>query len=257
MKRLAEKIKDKTVCIALHGKSLQELEDKIGDFNNNSICWASLNAFDIVDEYILSKVYRKLDIIYCGAEYFPEIEQEIRIPLLVMALDRGAFVVGKEFLFTETFPNNGVSGLHETYAENILLLENIPGFMELMLQYTVSSFAFLLCVLSIAGAKNIILFGCDGIGPEVTDYLGTYYKSDIHIKRRVLPRFKGVKVRDGYFTSVQNDTVKFNNNFDEYYSRCMSVFRVSTPPNVYNCSSNSVVNNFKKISYDEAIKLCQ
>ena len=254
MNRLSKIVEDKIVCIAMHGKSLEELEDRIEDFNSDKICWASCNAFDIVEDYILSKINKKLDIIGCFAEYFPEIEKEVRIPALIKALDNGSFVLAQEYLFTKTFPENGYGELLSKYISQILIIKSLA---RLLKQDRVSSLGFMLCALSIAGAKDIILFGCDGIGPEVTDYLGTYYKSDIHIKRRVLPRFKGVKVRDGYFSSVQSDTIHFNNNFNDYYSRCLRQFKVFTTPKISNCSMSSVITNFKKIFYDEAVNICQ
>lgn len=264
MNRLKNIIKNKTVCIALHGNSIKELEDNIEEFNTDNICWVSVNSFDIIEEYILNKINKKLDIIYCGAEFFPEIEKTIRIPLLIKAFENKVFVLGKEFLFTETFPNNGHKELYSKYKKQILLIEDIiaknkESLLKILSTNTVSSLGYLLCALSIAGAKQIILFGCDGIKGTENNYLSTYYQSNTHIERRILSRFKNIlsELRDEYFCGVKGDTLKFNKTFDNYYSMCMNLFNITTFPNIFNCSINSNIHNFNKISYHIAIKLIE
>ena len=263
MERLKRLIKNKTICIALHGKSIEELETNIEFFDSNNICWISVNSFDIIEDYILNKINKKLDIIYCGAYFFPKIEKEIRIPKLINAFDKGAFVIAKQYIFTEIFPQNGIDGLDKIFKKQLLFLEEVfPNnktfsLMEVLSKNTVSSIGYLLCILSIAGAEKIILFGFDGLNEQTSDILQTYYKADIQTNRRILPEFKNRidEFHEEYFCAIKGDTFHFNNTFPTYYAMCMEQFNISKLPQIFNCSLNSNFEVFEKISYNRAKEL--
>ena len=222
MNRLKAKIKDRPVCILLHGRSLEELEKRITEIKNEKICWISLNAYDIVEKYILQKINKKLDIIYCGANYTPDIEV-LRIPLLIQSLDKGAFLIAKRYLFTEVFPKFINIDLYKFYQKKILFLENVynsngKSLFEVLSTHTVSSLGYLLCALSIAGAKEIKLFGLDGCGEPPDDLLSTYYKPEIHRERR--KKVTSIK------SSIQSDTYIYNNKYYNTYLECMKEFNI-------------------------------
>ena len=260
MVELENLVKNKIVGVALHGKSIEELEERIELFKDLDIVWVSLNAFDIIETYILNKINKKLSLIYCLADYWPEIEKNIRIPLLIEAINRGSLMIAKKYLFENIFPENGAPDFFGKYRDKIFLIEdfidiNHFSIENLLSHYTVSSLGYILSTLSILKAKKIILFGCDG---GIKNDITSYYKSDIHIERRVLAPYKLKDFEDGMLFNIQSDTDILNTEFWKTYLTCMTLFNI-TPPPILNCSPNSYVTTFPIITYDSLLKehLCQ
>ena len=84
MHKLKVLINDRPVAILAHGKSIKELENYIEKFQKYDICWTSLGVFNMMEDFILSKINKKLDIVYDSAtvsggllEYY---ETKVRLP---------------------------------------------------------------------------------------------------------------------------------------------------------------------------------
>ena len=255
MDRLENLVQNKTIGVMLHGKSIEELENRIELFKNLDIVWVSLNAFDIMETYILNKINKKLDIIFCLAHFWPEIEKNIRIPALINAIKNGTLVIAKKYLFDSIFPESKFPDIYDQYEKSILLIEDIinqdnKSLADILLVYTVSSLGYILCVLSILKAKQIILFGCDG---ALFNDLNSYYKSERLLERRVVFPNKLTDYPDGYLISLKSDTEILNTDFFNTYLTCMNKFNMPLVP-ILNCSPNSYITAFPLITYDNLLK---
>ena len=260
MKKLINKIKDKTVCVLLHGKSIEELEDRIEEFKNDNICWISMNEFDIIQDNILNKIDKQLDIIYNFSLHRGNMEKEIQIPNIKQAIDKGSLLITNKNLFIDAYTRLQQEEFINEYKDKVLLLDDIKTKENIPLEKVVSglpTICYILYSLAIMGASKIIIFGFDGSDYYVNSLnYSTYYKSNIELSRMVLPKEKAENLPKGLLAAVGYDTITINNNFLNIYEKIKSDFNLLKLPTILNCSPISKIKVFKIINYNEALEEC-
>lgn len=140
----------KPIAICLQGTSIEILQQKINLFKNKDWHWASLNKFQVIEDEILSKTNKKLDIVYCASDQrFKEEKNNIDN---FMQKSNTLFITNSDINYRY---------LHKVYNTELYVFDWGYGF---------SSLFAMLCALGKLGAKRIYLFGADGIKGEKEVY---------------------------------------------------------------------------------------
>ncbi len=228
LRRLGKLVK-KPVCLLLPGPSIYQLENRIGELGD--VCYATVNDFWIFEEKILSRIDRKFDIVLasadeCGIPNDTHIEYLERGDDNIFISSRkawGKFDITKyddKLLFFETDPPP--------------LIRPVPTADEPLTFRPLASFALLLVIMNLTGAKDIFLFGADG-GYKIGQKL--YYED----------------WPSQSWGRLSMDTRILNENFQTILARSCSLCGLE-PTKIWNVSPNSMYECFEKINYEEAIK---
>lgn len=238
--RLRNKLKNKTVAVLLHGSSLYELEQRIDEFKDFDICWASMGQWDMVEKHILSKIDKNLDITFDTAEVEKPVRFEIkrRIPRLKEFLERPVdnFHITMRHASMHLLRFKLGCHLETQYKEKIIYAEDIcPANVFCV------SFPLFITSLWACGASNIILFGCDGRSNLISDY---FHPEEVIIEKQIADNVSYTVTGDsgwvaGGFPNVMKD-----------FERTSGI----PIPTILNCSTNSIHTLWPKITYDEAIQ---
>jgi len=245
-RRMSAVIKNRTVCVLLHGRSIEQLGNHIESLQPYDLCYAGINQFFITEQYILSKINKKLDIVQdCSEVAFPqEFEPTIRVPRINEFLRRGDnnCILTTEKVFN-IWSQHGLGWARDNldYFNKCVFVENY------VLRSVPNSLAIYLLYLARFGAKKIILFGCDGyIGPAGKD-LSTYYHSD----EVALEREQGFHNKEA--SGLHSDTSSFDVQFLELY-RWYRLMHGIPSIEIVNCSLSSAFTIFRKIGYEQLLE---
>jgi hypothetical protein len=234
-------IDNRIVAICLHGNSIEELEKRIYEFQDFNICWTSVGQWELIENHILSKINKELEITFDTAEVEKPIRFEIlrRIPRLKEYLSRSTNN------FHITMRHLSISGLREKigcsiekdYASKIIYSEDIcPAYAFCV------SFPLFITSLWALGAKKIILFGCDG---SRENSINTYFHpEEVAIEK---------KIADNETFNLSGDCGWVAGGFPriiESFSRDTGM----KPPEVINCSLKSIHTLYPIMSYDQTIE---
>ena len=233
---------NKTICIILHGRSVEELESRIEEFKDKDVLWGSMSHFEIPQKYILDKINKKFDIVFdsgtvANAEDY---ELKVRIPRLINYFN----TTNGYYICTKSDRDNLyqlrqriVSYFNKKYSDRIIYCENIginPN------PFCVSLHLYIACLYKM-GIKKIILFGADG-GGNYGNTIESYYKWEL---------VKNDKIIAGNLSyNMLGDTNNINNN----YSSLMQQTLGYVPTETINCSPGSTYTVFRNISYNKLIK---
>lgn len=216
MKRLKRIINNRPVAIMVHGKSISELENRIGEFKKFDLCWASINHFRLT-ETIVEKIGEWLDIIY------------ITSPLRVL---QNQYTI-REFLDRKA-NNLWITTHNINYNQEKTLIDDSVSHGNFN-----TLFCFLFYLAKHNLTKTIVLFGADG-AKEKTE--SPYYKT-----QEFLLGDLEVSMEDKW-EDIYKDTNVANRRFVEFCSYHNVVL-----PRIINCSKDSHINCFEKVDYDTAI----
>jgi hypothetical protein len=253
--RIANIIKERTCCVISKGKSIEELEKKIELFRNKNICWVIQNRFDYIEEGILKKIGKSVDIVSdCATVSKPQIfEKEVRYPRFYNYLMRNetSLLATSETVLNEIlkYKKEKDINLRDYFDKQIVTIDSlfsIPNCNKSIWNPPPNSFTLLLAFLIAGYAKKIIIFGLDGATTN-EGILKTYYRPDIVTQER---RLAFGDERPG---TVANDGADFAIRWGEIFELYKTSFN---NPNVeiINCSPNTIFNTFRKINYDELEK---
>ncbi len=223
MNRIADIIKNRVLFVLLHGKSVQNLENYIMQFKDNDICYASMNYFTELEDSILSKVGKRISILWSSSpqnlvKRMPYVNQ------FLQRRDKNMLVTHPPAL--KTFEAQTGVRFIERFRDKIWLDTTPPR--------NLNSLLFFLPILVEGNPKKIILFGADGsVGGTRDDLVASYYSP--------IRKWKHV----GGIGLVK-DTRIFNMTFPEYDSR----FNISRIP-ILNCSPGSHLKPFKIVQYED------
>ena len=64
MAKLSPIINRRPVFLLSHGASIYELERTILEYKDKDICWVSIGLFTNMEKYILSKIGKRLDVVF-------------------------------------------------------------------------------------------------------------------------------------------------------------------------------------------------
>jgi len=237
MKRMMDMVNGKTLGIMLHGSSIATLDKRIHEFKDKDWVWVSVNMFNMMESHILSKITKHLSIVQCGGR----VEIQRRIPHIIEFLYRK-----DDNMFITTIKALGY--LTQIQYDTILCKRNkiyvAPYYEEVPVP---NSLSMLIDIFTKASPKRLVLFGSDGYPINHGDdargkgvmkklQLDSYYSPFVD-------QYFADKTRRG--VAVGRDTAVFNERYEN--------FKTDIP--ILNCSMESYVKPFIKITYDEAVKL--
>lgn len=253
MNRLLNIVSNKTVALVLHGKSTQELENNIDKFKNLDIIWVSLGIFDTIEEHILRKIDKELNIVFDTAS-IPESKVEkyelnIRIPRLRKFLSRNSnnLWITSHGLIRDSIFRTNQRNFYERFKHKILIADELFPKGQIQKYFDVpNSTTLFIGVLLCGGARKIFTFGLDGYRGSLRDGINCYYKPEaIRREREVILD----SIED---EGMNRDTELFIKNFSKCIESYRKLFSNRCP--IYNCSANSLYEYPKKINYDQLLK---
>lgn len=231
MERIKQKINNRIVGILSHGKSIEQLEEKIYNLAKYDICWVSFNFYQLFDEFILKKINKRCEIILdCANCINKDFEKYIRIPSLQKIIKRNDIAISLWKLII-TWELDDIL----LFKDNLVLLDEYFN-----TNYVANTLALLIYTIASCNPQKIILFGCDGYTKD-DDGLISYYKPELQIYRRIL-------MRGNIEATLDRETKDFNRDFFGIYG---SIFKKDYNIPTYNCSINSNITIFPKIIYNE------
>ena len=226
-----------------HGKSLEILEERIGEFASlNNIVWGSMSTFDIPQKYILDKIGCHFTVVYDSStvKNANDYELIVRIPRLINYLTQNKI---NKYICTKTDKHNLFDlrnrlkpTFNEDFKNQIVYAEDLNIIPQ---DFKVSLHLYIACLIKL-GYKNIILFGADG-GGKYGNSIESYYKWE-EVK-------KDKEVADNLSYNMVGDS----NNINSTYEWLMNK-NIGYVPEILNCSPDSVYTVFKKITYDECLE---
>lgn len=246
--KLKDIINKRTVAIVLQGKSVEELERCIEDFKDKDICWASLGVFDIIEDSILSKIGKNLDIVFdCATvpearlEYY---ETTVRFPRITKFLERG----NNLWITTHGLIRDSVKPFRpdilEKYSSQILQVDSIFPLSEVPKYMDVpNSVTLLIAAMLCGGASKIVIFGLDGYKGDPKQGVNFYYKPSQIRKERF------VALGTDEDPGISRDTDGFQVRFPKILSNYRNLF--NNWCEIYNCSPNSHYQIPTNINYTE------
>jgi len=236
---------NKTICVIIHGRSVEELERRIEDFRYLDVVWGSMSTFDIPQKYILDKINKQFSIVFDSStvKNANEYELTIRIPKLISYLSANS---NNKYICTKTDKNNLFNlrntlllSFNEDFKNQIIYTENLgidPN------PFCVSLHLYIACLIKL-GFEKIILFGADG-GGKWGNSIESYYK------------WEEVKKDKEVAGNLSYNMIGDSDNVNIYFNPIMiSIFGYI--PTIFNCSDISLYNTFKKINYEEVINLIE
>ncbi len=253
MERVKKIVNNKTCAVMLHGKSIEELENRIDEFRGYNMVWTSLSQFTVMQDFILDKINQELSIVLdCSSVANDKIrafEYNIRKPRLERLL--------RKPFYNLWVTTNGIINLYRNvlnendfmnkFSSKIFAVDNIFPKQKISHYMDVPHSANLLIALLIAGgAKKIILFGFDGYNGSIEEGIKSYYKSDLALQERLIAL--GTHRDDG----INYGTRMFEERFPNLHINYIKLFNNS--PKILNCSPNSLYTVLPKVDYNEVKK---
>jgi len=235
---------DKPIAIMLQGPSVSELEDKIQLFKDKDWIWASLNRFQMMEDKILSKIGKELDIVYVTNE--TRFEEELENIRNFVSKEGKLFITSTDKYddkFAKCSAHVDVSS-EEFHRTHNTLRSGPPS----------NSITCLLFALGRLGVKHIYLFGCDGSpiqqrAPRVMRGLVPQHSSSPLYYHEELFFMEKEEGGWGNYACITDDMLNMNSNFWDNWD---SLF--SYRPNIINVNPKSFVTCFEKCSYEQVIR---
>jgi len=200
MKKLSQTVKNRPVAILVHGTSIAQLEDRIEDFKEFDLCYASVNLFSMLEKRILGKIGKKFEMVYCVSQ--ARMEQELGNIKEFVRRDSSTFITTNKIDLPDTkvFYNK----------KPMLFWNTLSRLIELLVR---------------ARVKDIFLFGADGgaIGRDI------YYAQD---EFRLNERYE--KMENKYIC-IRNDTTKMNNELPKILGNHNTRILNVSPESHINC----------------------
>lgn len=252
MNKLQKIINGRPVCMLVHGKSIVELEQYIHLLKDKDICWASTGVFPMMEEFILSSIGKKLDIVFDCATVAPHLFKDyefgVRLPRIDEFLSRE-----ENNLWCTSFgiirdTIRPLVPIWETkYADKIQLIDNlvhpdvIPRFMD-----APNSATLMIGTLLGGGASKIIVFGLDGYNGPVACPPEEYYHPELIVEERKLA------IGNINDENINRDT----NNLLKLFPEKLMMYREFFGNNaeVINCSSRTIYDFLPKIKYEQLLE---
>lgn len=247
-------IKNRPCVVIAKGRSIEQLEKNIEQLKNYDICWVGQNRVNYIEEGILEKIEKKFDLLSdCATVHRKSFyEPNHRLPRFQEFLSReNNLLMTSELVLDECFRRYGKDVL-DKYKDKIVTIdslvfgENLPKKLS---EPPPNSLTLLLCFLIAGQAKKIILCGVDGFTNNNIDIFETYYKPNVAKEERTLA-FEG---SNNFKGSIPTDSRLFNERFLTLLELYKEVYK-NKDVKIINCSENSIITIFKKISYNDLTK---
>jgi len=246
LEKLKQITKGKTVLIMLHGKSIEGLENIITDLKDKDIVYASLNYFDLMENFILSKINKKLSyVLDCAGvkdENLHNYNVKRRIPRLknFFACQENKLLLTIKGVIRKLTDQENCGDLLQQYKDKILVLDSVG----IDLINVPNSASILIGITLLARAKKIIICGMDGYLGKPNNSSSTYYQEKLYNEHK----------RDAFgntdITHVNGDTQNFGLMMPSIIEAYCNILEIESPE-IYNCSPNSIIDIFPKINYNQ------
>ena len=236
-------VNNRVVAIMSHGKSIEELENRITEFKDYDICWTSFNYYSLMEDFILSKINKKLEIILEGADSDNvKYETDFRIPKMLEVIRRGNIPITTWKLMRTEYHKKGLQWFYNENKDNIVLADHLLDIIN-----APNTLSLLIYCIAVCEPKKIIMFGVDGYkGSANDDEYSTYYKPEFARQRRA----RQLKHRKNFTLKETSDN--FETDFYKHLNLYCNKYNIKAPE-IINCSPNSLFTCFKKANY-ESIK---
>lgn len=232
-------INNRPVFILLHGGSVQNLEDRIEEFKDANICWCGLGHFQIFEKYMLSKIDKRLDLVFDMAtvprrEAYEPVRHE-RLNEFLGRSDNNLWLTSHGMIRDEW---DKVKPEKCLLVDSLFPQDQIPYYMDVPNSAT-------LCIASMlaGGASKIFIFGLDGYKGSLQEGYKSYYKPEEAKKERLLALGS---IED---PGINRDTDNFSIRFPTCLRRYRELF--GNYCDIYNCSPNSIYTCIEKIDYSK------
>ena len=229
---LRKVIRGRPCAILLPGSSISKLKRRIKELKDLDICYASVNDYWIMEDAILSKIGKKLDIIMRSAI-------ECRVPgerdFAFLKRKGNFFISERAGYFENQMPLGDFLSDRVLFfvAERSEIMHHVPSPEYPLHFFAQASFTILTQILMIGGASLIVWFGADG---GLLNWRNLYF---------------GGWASDS-LDRLKYDTETFNFTFQRLLSNVHNTWGKNPP--LINCSEKSHYKVIKKVSYDEAFK---
>ena len=259
-------IYNETVCLCLQGKSIEELEKRIHEFQGLPMRWAGQNRYDCIQTNILNKINAKMNVVMDVGTVRNEDEYDeyIRIPRIeqILRINPEISVLSTHKVFTNLKDVKPLMAVNPAFNFVFIDIDNSNLFIP-------NSLTVYLLLLAQYGAKQIILFGLDGFGnpkafqdkvPSVELMSADGYNSKMDVETYYMPdivrRDRQIGFGNSNMSYLFSDSPPFNAHFQEVYEKYCADYQFE-PVKIWNCSPNSKFTVFEKINYSRAIELCR
>ena len=241
---------NRDIALLVHGPSIRQLEERIGELAGQDVCYASLNQFPRMEESMLPKIGEKLDLVMIGNPLsFSEHEEQI---YEFLSRDDDNMFITSEFATTGMDAARvGNGGFKQAFASKLIYFESqfyYPPMPARPLHFpSGNTLSVLLPFLLLGEPRRIFLFGSDG-GGDSKSRNGAYFFSDAPESdvdhRRVTETYRRLRL----------DARQCDQNVGPSMITVSAMYGVPMPE-VYNVCLDSAYEAFPKISYDEAFKM--
>ncbi len=151
-------VRERPIGLLLHGNSIAEFETRADEFAPLDLCYMSVNRFNPVEDNILRKMWRQLELLFC----FSEQDMPLRYTIIMEFLDRPThnILITSYSALSWLQPGQWRDMLRD-YGHKIHIRPRLlcrPAYPP--------SILFILDMLQELDIHNIILFGADGWLPS-------------------------------------------------------------------------------------------
>ena len=247
MAKLSPIVNKRPVFLLSHGASIKGLEDRIQEYKDKDICWVGMGLFTNMEKYILSKIGKKLDVVFDCASvpdgFRRNYETNVRMPRLKEFLERPE---DNRWICTHGTQRDCIdiyAPEMRRFDNKIFLVDSLFPKHQIGLWMSVPNSTTLAIASMIAGgASKIFIFGMDG-HTKSDDNVNTYYHPEEHEKERLAAL--GSTKDNG----IPRDTDNFRKQFPVLLRNYYRLFGRNTP--IYNVSPITVYDCPPKIKYEE------
>ncbi len=234
--KLTDVIGGRTVALLLNGASIKQLEERIDQFAHFDICYMGINKFSTIEQAILAKANKEIDIVFCMSEQdIPKRMNDIKE--FLSRKSKNLFIT--TLCAMTWLKEKDRNEILDNYGDKLYLMPRLlcrpkyPISLEVIIDELIK-----------AKAKHLILFGADGYWESAMNG-----KSDLEIIRWDQQKMLSTYYDPGFFegerraTGVGVGTYRFNKTF-KYQPEKIKII---------NCSPNSHYKHIPKMSYNELI----
>jgi hypothetical protein len=258
IEKLRDAIKGRTVCIIARGASAKILEERIEEFKDCDVCWASMNLFKPAED-IVEKIGKKLELVSdCSNVKNTQIyEPQVRIPRFEKYLSQGNTLLSSRTVFKDVFMNHNKLDMYDKYKEQIAIIEEVfehEDAPDSIWDAPPNSITLLFAACIAGGAKKIVVFGYDGLKGELASQrtrldrqsVHTYYRDDLEREDRK------IAASSEEIGSLSTDSYFFERDFPKLYKMYTEVYKNNCE--IVNCSPNTMFTVIRNTTYNEVKK---
>ena len=250
IQRLTEIIGGRDVALLLYGPSITDLEQQIDTLADCDICFASVNKFDVVEQRILSRIGRRLDIVVTANPSDIQLRWDAYRDYL--SRPDPNLLVATEYVLAGLRPPHSVEGQFvRCFDEKLLFFDaanRLPTTPVTPLHFSPgNTLSVALPMLAVGGARRIFIFGGDGGA------------TPLHQEEQPPYFFDDKASADATRTAemlrrLRNDAAVCDYNAPFAVMAASKIFR-HRRPEIFNVCPYSAYRAFTKISCDNAVAM--